>query len=879
MNARPFIPRAALVLSAMLVACGGSDSKPSTTGGAKYVRFAAPTAGVKLSGLANVQIESTLVDQSAPLTLKLGSQVIAEYDELARAIRLDTTRFSDGAQTLRLEATTDRGEQFADEVAIQIDNPIHRFKSAKFDRRAYGRGESIRLELQYTEPGLTLKPDFSAVDTAFDANEVEVDDLGGGLYGVRYALSQDDAREPLVYEVPITSIGRDAEPLVIKVPLQFLGAPRLPLEVTAPDSVFSDRTIPLAVSPAGPRIESVVMPGRLIQGEPQSITVRFSATAADPVDRILLSSPDSSGTWVVPLSAPSAGGQVSIPLQAKGSPEELTTKTIPISAAAVGTSGFTRGAQLTPTEITTMKQIGVKFLLNWSTSADLDLEVTTPDGSVINFMSPEGQGGVLERDSNSTCGERAAHPVESIAWSAKNMIPGQYGLRISQFDSCDATDTPYTLTILACGRATSIPGRFGKSDSVNVQETELPPYVVDCFQRLAGRVTFDKENLYGEQRVPAVGVDVRIAGGGIPTPITTRTDDNGEYDVILPTAAMANIEVSVDAAWRLPGASIPRAQVWQLEHDMIHSVTSVIDKIQSPYLVHDVAIPQADNSGAFNILEVMRRAFIWKDGFFNDATAATITPLVARWTKGSDTPEGGNYYWCRNAADKGNCGDAEKGIWIRSRPKKYNEFSDSAIAHEFGHHVASMLRIDDSPGGGHGFDGRIVPAFAWSEGLATAVGQHILESPLYLSGPPGAFSWVDIEDTPDRSRDPALRDATQGMAYGTDPANDVTGKVNEFLVAGILYDLLDSPNEPGNDELDETPTSVARALAFYLPSNDGDARGGPDRDLVDFLDGWRCYRARACEAIGELYSDDKLLQLVRYREYGWTAAAEKIECP
>ena len=66
------------------------------------------------------------------------------------------------------------------------------------------------------------------------------------------------------------------------------------------------------------------------------------------------------------------------------------------------------------------------------------------------------------------------------------------------------------------------------------------------------------------------------------------------------------------------------------------------------------------------------------------------------------------------------------------------------------------------------------------------------------------------------------------------------GNVNEALVAAVLLDLYDSTNET-KDTLTKT-ANVFAILTSYL--QDGNTkfkdRGYAGRDLVDFLDGWRC---------------------------------------
>jgi hypothetical protein len=519
----------AFALGLVLAGCGssktGSESNnPTSDGKSTYVKFAAPTAGAKLYGLADFKIQTNLENQEAALTLSLDDQPVVKFEKITPAIQFDTTRFDDGTRTLHLEATTAQGDTYTDDVAVEFDNPTHRFVGSQSAQRAYGRGEQIQLQLQYSEAGLKLKPDFSVLDSAFSAANVKVTDLGDGRYDVTYTISANDTKDPQVYEVPITSTGSDVPSLVSHVSVDFLGAPQMPVTVSAPNAVYSDRSIPLLTSATGPKIEILDAPKTLIQGQSQTMTVRWTGSADDPADRIVLSSAGSSGAWVIPLGAPSASGELTIPIEAAGNPSQLTNTSVPVSAAAVGSSGTTGGSTLSTVEIITMKLFGVKFLLNWSTGADLDLEVTTPDGSKINFSNPKAQNGVLERDSNSMCMNIKEFPLESISWASKDMVPGSYGIRVSQYDSCTATDTNYTVTILACGKAQTLQGSFTKMSGTTIQEKVFDPYVLDCIHRVHGRVTYEKETYSGVQNPPAIAVPVQLTGTGLPSTMSTTTN-------------------------------------------------------------------------------------------------------------------------------------------------------------------------------------------------------------------------------------------------------------------------------------------------------------------------------------------------------------------
>jgi hypothetical protein len=831
------------------------------------VRFASPTNGAKLTGVTELRLETNLGEQQGTLALSLDGEPLATFDQVTTAIKLNTTTLKDGNQPLELKATTEDGDVYTDRVDVNINNPEHQFRGATANQRSYGRGDEVVLTLNYTKPGLKLNPDFSVIDSEFDKTKVRVTEVSSGQYEVRYTISDNDSREPREYEVPITSIGSDSLPLVSNTEVLFVGKPKLPLKTSAKDAVFSDRAAPIILSDLGPKIESIDLPERLIQGQPQTVTVKWSGSEDDPAESILLGSPTSSGSWIIPLSEPSSSGEIEIPIEALSSSAGLGARSIPIEAAVVGTSGTTRRTVVNDTELITSKLFGVRFLLNWATSADLDLEITTPNGSVINYQSPEAQHGKLEIDSNSMCTQSALFPMESIAWDPKNIVQGTYGIKVTQFDPCGQKVTPYQVTILACGRAETISGTMTSGDSSTVEEHELSPFVLDCLQRVHGRVTFQKITPTTLDYPPVVGVPVRIVEDG-NSRVITKTDDDGNYDVTLPINVSGKLSVVVDASWAPPGVNAPRVQVWGLSNQDVYRAIGTVGVPSSGDLEQNVTIMEENDAGAFNILENLRKAYIWTNMFFGATTSAKITPVAARWTRGFPTPNsrtGGSYY-------------TTEILWIDGIPLAGDEFSDSVVVHEYSHHIAKFLGLDNNPGGEHYVSEKLSPTFAWGEGLASGLGQSILTNPIYRSGNPRVGFYVDVESTPKGILFDA--DATMGAAYGTNPSDSMTGKVNEFLVAGLLYDVLDPANEPGNDEIDKSWAATRQALASYLGAKDFKQydRGYKGKDLVDFIDGWRCYETKAANN-GRTYSDAKLNKLLVYREFPYSTPTSPTRCP
>ncbi len=106
-------------------------------------------------------------------------------------------------------------------------------------------------------------------------------------------------------------------------------------------------------------------------------------------------------------------------------------------------------------------------------------------------------------------------------------------------------------------------------------------------------------------------------------------------------------------------------------------------------------------------------------------------------------------------------------------------FDQHVIAHEFHHYLEDAVSRADSMGGTHSLDERLDPRVAFSEGFANAFSAMVLQ-------------------------DPAYRDSfgvAQGSDFGFDLENGVSsvpGWYNEASIHGIVWDLYDAANEPGD---------------------------------------------------------------------------------
>ncbi|MCJ7726714.1 MAG: hypothetical protein MUP76_10050 [Acidimicrobiia bacterium] len=96
----------------------------------------------------------------------------------------------------------------------------------------------------------------------------------------------------------------------------------------------------------------------------------------------------------------------------------------------------------------------VQVTLLWSSSADLDLSVTDPEGFSVNFGSRSSPtGGMLDRDANRSCSENVPDPVENVFWAPGEAPRGSYSVRVNMYAAC-STPLPieFTLVVRVGGR-------------------------------------------------------------------------------------------------------------------------------------------------------------------------------------------------------------------------------------------------------------------------------------------------------------------------------------------------------------------------------------------------------------------------------------------
>ena len=119
----------------------------------------------------------------------------------------------------------------------------------------------------------------------------------------------------------------------------------------------------------------------------------------------------------------------------------------------------------------------VQVTLRWSTSDDLDLAVTDPDGDTATYFNPfVASGGELDVDANAACDETTSSPVENVFWPVGGAPQGDYVVSINLFSFCTtSSQVDFSLTILVQGETQELSGTVSESNPIANFSFSFPP--------------------------------------------------------------------------------------------------------------------------------------------------------------------------------------------------------------------------------------------------------------------------------------------------------------------------------------------------------------------------------------------------------------------
>ena len=812
-----------LVLLVLALNVGCSDRQPTQAG--PYVRFVAPNDGQSVSDTIQFRLDVNLPEPVERFEFGVAGQELGAFAEALPQLEFDTSRLVNGPQRFIARVTTDSGEQFEDVVEFVVQNAPHRLEWYRPLRQSYAKGETATLELRYTDSGLALDADFSELDTAFAAKKVVARDLGLGKYELSYPISSANSADDAVHNVYVTATDKSGQVTHSKLRLRLQTLPTIPISVSG--AIFVDSPFPdsVAVDAGAPQITELAAPEYLTSGLASPMTVRWQ-TDGLPAKRLIVAAQNYHGYFVLPLVAQSATVNLSLPSQAPGSSVTLTPVTLLVRAVDSQNQGV--GTWRHSVIPNFLKPAGARIYLTWDSPMDLDLEVLAPNGTTINYESPSADGGTLDLDSNTLCSIDNRN-TEVISWPEGEVPVGEFTLNVSAFGACGQARTNFKVVAEACGKTQEFAGTFLASEAdASSNQRQVGKFVIDCARRVHGTIGY----LADLHNFPAAELPIRALTGdsGAPTVLAEgTTGPAGEFNLYLPPTGYDEYRVEVNARWTNPRTGKPMLWVSPKDSDSVYYLaTTAIDAKSHPDQFSDLWFDVEHGSGILNMIDSARRAYEWVEGHMPLDMVDRVGPIGIRWevNKFAGTwNELGSYYDGSNINIGGNAANRD-------------DIDRSAVAHEFMHHVTySMTKW--SVGGTHYLDQRINPSLAYNEGLATALAQQALGDPEYRDNQAnGAYFSLDLED-----RTQSQADVTKGNDRGVD-GNVVGGKVSEILVAALLWDLMDAKgfsSKEAHDQVDSSYWATLSAFSHYVATEAGGDRGADGPDLVDFIDGWRCY--------------------------------------
>jgi len=302
------------------------------------------------------------------------------------------------------------------------------------------------------------------------------------------------------------------------------------------------------------------------------------------------------------------------------------------------------------------------------------------------------------------------------------------------------------------------------------------------------------------------GVRARVLDASGTTVAQGWVDWEGSYRITLPQPTSQSAPYSIQLVTDEPETRVLASTTLQ-PHSYTHG-TTFTPSWRTPYQL-DITVPLA-SSGAFHIHHIVREANAWYRG---QKMSPGTTVVV--WSQGATPPLGTSYY--EHSTGR---------IYLLGSTADPDQYDDSVILHEIGHRATRLHSRDDSPGGQHFLKTQYTATLAWSEGIATYLGQTVKGSRRYVDrSATGAFDYN-------------LDDMT-GVPTGTHDGSE-SGKLSEALVGAFLWDLDDPVSTTEHDNLSgKNSSTVSSFRAMATTSNLARGISG-QADLADFVKLFGC---------------------------------------
>lgn len=633
------------------------------------------------------------------------------------------------------------------------------------------------------------------------------------------------------------------------------------------DPLFRQASTAVAVAPG-----SLTVPQALVNGGAASIY--FTQSGSSIATQAIVQFSSVPGYFLVPLTFDSAANAYRVDIQAGADffnqlqptlsrSSQLSSRIVPLTSAsgsatdkhgsdkreaalaaiAANSTTITAGVVLVAPDggisAPTFAQLPIQSVgsgpiqvsLSWAGAVDVDLHVTTPAGTDVFYGNrSDSTGGALDLDSNAGC--RLDHVNnENIAWAnSASPASGAYEVRVDYWSNCNvSTSIPYTVRVTNCGVSKTYTGvlttgQVDQGGSGSGQLVARIDYLACSGLSVAGIAKYDDyvPTVNGLSPAPRA-LPIRYASVEVHQTSDDRvlasgqTDENGKFALTFSMQTLGKYYVKVLATQELDWLS---QQVVNTSGAIYAIKTPDLDAATTPNIADVTLVARRGGSfaEAFNIFD------LGVEGFKETKarSAVSLPRLTWRWANGQPT--------CGGSAS---CyQDQDSSIYVLSSAADADEYDDAVLAHEFGHFVVHQISRDNSQGGRHDPSTPSAPVLAWSEGVATFIGQRIVKSSTYIDTNASSSSYYyDIENLP--------RFVPLGTADGSIGAN-----VSEAVVSAVLWDLADLAEDRktvGGVVYADKITNVEGVFSVLksLRSRVHD-RGATGVDLVDFLDEWLC---------------------------------------
>ena len=426
---------------------------------------------------------------------------------------------------------------------------------------------------------------------------------------------------------------------------------------------------------------------------------------------------------------------------------------------------------------------------------------------------------------------------------------GTYTVRMDFWEDCYGTGANYTVTLHYCGDVEVVEGHFdpytddggGSGSGVTVAEFAN----INCGRILRGQVryqdrTYDERGFGAKTWKPAryAQVEVHRVSDGVLLS-TGYTDRRGNYEIQFDNKEEPGIYIVVKTITNFEEGLRKIKVMNHPKFKVVYSVSSSsIDETENEFPVLDFDIPEVVGAGAFNILDVV------SDGYdlVRLMTGKDLGDLNIYWATGADTTD--TLYCSTFFYEQGICSENDA-LSVQGKEIDRDEYDDMVILKEFFKFAVAQVSRDDNPGGIH--DGtRDDPRRSWSEGASTFFACNTVADRYFVNGlPMGVYEVFDLEtmDSP--------------FAFKTKSGTQ-NSLVSEFLVAALLWDLADGPNDDEPfDQVSGMEIALFDSIFNYFSAQTFTDRGYQGVDLVDFLDGWFCKGWEMMEAV-EALTDSRL---------------------